>query len=61
MIRNWVFRYRGFPVGRMTHTIPRPKPIDPAEPPPPRPEYHWLSPRCRLVFITFCLEIGLFR
>jgi len=32
----------------------------PTAPPPPRPVYHWYHKITAVVFITFCLEIGLF-
>jgi hypothetical protein len=32
----------------------------PAEPLPARPVYHWYHKMSAVIFITFCLEIGLF-
>ena len=41
---------------------PQQEPLLPsaATAPPPRPVYHWYHKMSAVIFITFCLEIGLF-
>jgi hypothetical protein len=37
-----------------------PQAIPPAPPVPSRPVYHWYHKMSAVIFITFCLEVGLF-